>query len=106
MRLTKPRSSSELAPLGEDTDRQKRDGGLVAAHYSRAIAKAQGSGPSPQTIVGLVGCLFGALMMLTAVTASFNAKSSIHEVYSTLNWGFGVQTVLLGSYVISQSKKE
>jgi len=71
-----------------------------------AVQKFQSSMPSTQVIVGGIGCFFGALMMFNALAASAQEKSAIHQIYSTLNWGLGVQIVLTGAYVVSKANKE
>ncbi len=68
------------------------------------VSANKGKDNQSQSLIGVIGCVFGALMMFNGITT--DAKSSIHQIYSTLNWGFGVQTVLIGGYVIAKSKKE
>ena len=52
--------------------------------------------PSAQLPVFLIGWIAGGLMVFNGLVGMTQEKSAIHQIYTTLNLGFGAQLVLMG----------
>ena len=68
----------------------------------RSLAKP--SPQSPSLPVHLIGWVAGGLMFFNGLVGMANEKSAIHQIYTTLNLGFGAQLVLMG-FAMKEQKK-
>ena len=57
---------------------------------------AQPTPSSPPPPVFLIGWIAGGLMFFNGLVGMAQEKSAIHQIYTTLNLGFGAQLVLMG----------
>ena len=59
-------------------------------------ASTQPTGASSQLPVYLIGWIAGGLMLFKGLIGMAQEKSAIHQIYTTLNLGFGAQLVMMG----------
>jgi len=59
-------------------------------------ASIQPTGAPSQLPVYLIGWIAGGLMLFNGLVGMAQQKSAIHQIYTTLNLGFGAQLVMMG----------
>ena len=67
---------------------------------------SQGDSPSRiiQVMGGSIGAVLGVFMIIEAV--GLNAKTSIHQIYGALNYGLGINAVLVGGYIATKGAEK
>ena len=65
---------------------------------------AESSPQSPSLPVHLIGWVAGGLMFFNGLVGMANEKSAIHQIYTTMNLGFGAQLVLMG-FAMKEQKR-
>jgi uncharacterized YccA/Bax inhibitor family protein len=56
-------------------------------------------------IVALAGAFFGVVMMVNAILVKFQENSAIHQIYGVLEWGLGLQAVLISFMLMPKEDK-
>ena len=63
---------------------------------------------SPSSIIqvmgGSIGALLGVFMIIEGV--GLNSKSAIHQIYGALNYGLGINAVLVGGYIATKGAEK
>ena len=59
-----------------------------------------------QVIGGSIGALLGVFMIIEGLTSGAGAKSSIHQIYGVLNYGLGINAVLVGGYIATKAAED
>ena len=55
---------------------------------------------------GAVGALLGVFMIIEGLSSGAGAKSAIHQIYGVLNYGLGINAVLVGGYIATKAAED